>query len=119
MRLHAQVGLLDLVADELRIARRQLLLDELEIACLGILGQLLALNVAAAAAITLLSLAVRGLISTGFVAALGIASLVPIAQTGHAAGTAGHAMAVNSIGLHIVAVSIWVGGLAALRRRLA
>lgn len=78
------------------------------------LGQLLALNVAAAAAITLLSLAVRGLISAGFVAALGIASLVPIAQTGHAAGTAGHAMAVNSIGLHIVAVSIWVGGLAAL-----
>jgi putative copper resistance protein D len=39
---------------------------------------------------------------------------VPLALIGHAAGTAGHAMAVNSIGIHLVAVVIWVGGLVAL-----
>ncbi len=37
-----QVGLLDLVADELGIARRQLLLDELDVAILGLFRQLLA-----------------------------------------------------------------------------
>ena len=78
------------------------------------LGQLLAMNAAAAAVLTLLTLGVRGLTGAGMLAAFAIASLIPLAQTGHAAGTAGHGMAVNSIGIHIVAVSIWVGGLAAL-----
>jgi putative copper resistance protein D len=46
-----------------------------------------------------------------FVAALGLAALIPLAVIGHAAGTAGHDMAVNSMGIHLVAVVVWVGGL--------
>ena len=43
-----------------------------------------------------------------------LAGLVPLALTGHAAGTANHSMAVNSMGLHLVGVSVWVGGLMAV-----
>ncbi len=78
------------------------------------LGQSLALNLAAALLLTVLALAFRSLTSTLFLAVLGIAALVPLALIGHAAGTANHAMAVNSIGIHLVAVVIWVGGLVAL-----
>ena len=39
-----EIGLLDLVADELRIARREIFLDELEVARLGVLRHLLALD---------------------------------------------------------------------------
>ena len=78
------------------------------------LGQSLALNLAAALLLTVLSLAVRSLTATLFLAILGIAALVPLALIGHAAGTANHAAAVNSIGIHLVAVVIWVGGLVAL-----
>ena len=39
---------------------------------------------------------------------------MPLALIGHAAGTANHSLAVNAIGVHLVAVVIWVGGLVAL-----
>jgi putative copper resistance protein D len=78
------------------------------------MGTSLALNTAAAILISVLAIAVRSLTATALIAALGIAALVPIALIGHAAGTAGHAMAVNAIGIHLVAVVIWVGGLVAL-----
>jgi putative copper resistance protein D len=78
------------------------------------MGISLALNVAAAVAVSVLALMFRSLTATALLAALGLAALVPLALIGHAAGTAGHAMAVNSIGLHLVAVVIWVGGLVAL-----
>jgi putative copper resistance protein D len=78
------------------------------------MGISLALNVAAAIAVSVLALMFRSLTATALLAALGLAALVPLALIGHAAGTAGHAMAVNSIGLHLVAVVIWVGGLVAL-----
>lgn len=78
------------------------------------LGQSLALNALAAAVISLLVLGVRGLTGTALLAAFGLAALIPFALIGHAAGTAGHAMAVNALGLHLVGVVIWVGGLVAL-----
>ena len=78
------------------------------------LGKSLALNLLAALLLTVLSLAFRSLTSTLFLAALGVAALVPLALIGHAAGTANHSLAVNSIGIHLVAVVIWVGGLVAL-----
>ncbi len=77
-------------------------------------GRYLALNVLAGAILTVLSLAFQSLTSALLLAALGLLGLVPIALTGHAAGVANHALAVNSIGMHLVAVTIWVGGLAAL-----
>jgi putative copper resistance protein D len=78
------------------------------------MGTSLALNILVAVLISVLAIAARSLTATALLAALGLAGLVPLALIGHAAGTAGHAMAVNSIGIHLVAVVIWVGGLVAL-----
>jgi cytochrome c oxidase assembly factor CtaG/putative copper export protein len=78
------------------------------------LGRYLAMNLFAGALLTVLALAFQGLTAALLLAAFGLLGLVPIALTGHAAGAANHAMAVNSIGLHLVAVTIWVGGLVAL-----
>jgi putative copper resistance protein D len=75
------------------------------------LGQALALNVLAGAAISLLALSVTSLRATLFVAVSALAALVPLAVIGHASGTNGHDMAVNSMGIHLVAVTVWVGGL--------
>ena len=78
------------------------------------LGRYLAMNLLAGAILTVLALAFQSLTAALLLAALGLLGLVPIALTGHAAGAANHAMAVNSLGLHLVAVTIWVGGLVAL-----
>lgn len=78
------------------------------------LGQYLALNLLAALILSLLILLADSLTATALLAALALVALVPLALTGHAAGTQNHAMAVNSIGIHLVAVTIWVGGLVAL-----
>lgn len=45
---------------------------------------------------------------------LSVLSLFPLAVVGHAAGSADHDTAVNSLLVHLVAVTIWVGGLLAL-----
>ncbi|MFM5903623.1 MAG: cytochrome c oxidase assembly protein [Microbacteriaceae bacterium] len=78
------------------------------------LGQALALNLLAGLVVATLAIMVRSLRSTIWLVAAGFAGLVPLAVSGHAAGSAGHAMAVNSIGMHLVGVVIWVGGLVAL-----
>jgi putative copper resistance protein D len=78
------------------------------------LGQSLALNLAGGAVLATLALVVRSLKATFWLAAISLASIVPLAVSGHAAGTGNHAMAVNSIGMHLVAVVIWVGGLVAV-----
>ena len=67
-----------------------------------------------AAVVTTLVIAVRshtGLFWTGILAMLG---LVPLALIGHAAGGDDHFGAVNSIGLHLLGVVVWVGGLLVL-----
>ena len=46
--------------------------------------------------------------------ALGALALIPLAQQGHAAGSASHNLAVVSILMHVLFASIWVGGLVAL-----
>jgi cytochrome c oxidase assembly factor CtaG/putative copper export protein len=78
------------------------------------LGISLALNLAAAFAISVLALSISKLTATAFTAALGLASLIPLALIGHAAGTANHSLAVNSLGMHLVGIVIWVGGIIAL-----
>ena len=78
------------------------------------LGQMLALNVLTAFALAVLILFVRKLFGAAACAAIGLAGLIPVALSGHAAGSASHAMAVNSLGLHLVGICIWVGGLVGL-----
>jgi len=78
------------------------------------LGISLALNLLAALVISVLALAVGSLTGTAITAAIGLASLIPLALIGHASGTANHSLAVNSLGMHLVGIVVWVGGLIAL-----
>jgi cytochrome c oxidase assembly factor CtaG/putative copper export protein len=75
------------------------------------LGKALLVNLGFAALVSIVALLSVSLRATLFAAAFAIAGLVPLALIGHAAGTTGHDMAVNSMGIHLVAVTIWVGGL--------
>ncbi len=47
-------------------------------------------------------------------AALSVFALLPLALAGHAAGSANHMNSVDSLALHLVGVSVWVGGLIAV-----
>ncbi|MEY4349024.1 MAG: hypothetical protein RL719_321, partial [Actinomycetota bacterium] len=78
------------------------------------LGQSMAINLLFGAALATLALMVSTHKATVFLAIIGLASLIPMAVSGHAAGSADHAAAVNSIGMHLVAIVVWVGGLVAL-----
>lgn len=78
------------------------------------LGIALAINLVFAMAIALLIVMFRSLSATAILAVLSLAGLVPFALIGHAAGTANHGLAVNALGMHLVAIVIWVGGLIAL-----
>jgi putative copper resistance protein D len=78
------------------------------------MGTSMALSLIGGALVSLGALMIRRLTATLMLAALGLAALVPLALIGHAAGTKGHAMAVNSTGMHLWAIVIWVGGLATL-----
>ena len=58
--------------------------------------------------------AVRSPAGLGFTAVLGLCALVPIAMVGHSSSGDDHQAAVSSLGLHLLGVVIWVGGLMAL-----
>ena len=67
------------------------------------------------AAVVALSAAVatsRALLA--WLAVLTLLAVVILALTGHAAGSASHEDAVNALGLHLLGVVVWVGGLLAL-----
>lgn len=64
-----------------------------------------------AAAVTVLAYAVRNQTALFFVFVLAALSMYPLAQQGHAAGTAGHFDAVSAFGLHLVFAAVWLGGL--------
>jgi cytochrome c oxidase assembly factor CtaG/putative copper export protein len=52
--------------------------------------------------------------SAGLLLLLASVSLIPPALAGHAAGSSDHQTAVTSLGLHLLGVTVWVGGLAGL-----
>ena len=47
-------------------------------------------------------------------AVLALLTLAPLAFSGHASGTEGHETAVTALGIHLVGVNVWLGGLLAL-----
>ncbi len=49
-----------------------------------------------------------------WLAVLALAALYPMALAGHSGGAADHDTAVNALGVHLAAVTVWVGGLLAL-----
>ena len=78
------------------------------------LGVLLSWNLGFAVLLSLTTLAFSGRRMTAVNAAIALAGLYPLAESGHASSDAGHALAVNSLLLHLVGISVWVGGLIAL-----
>ena len=61
---------------------------------------------------TVLALLVRSHTGVLFVGVVAVASLWPLAELGHAAGTANHEAAVSASFTHSVFAAMWVGGLA-------
>jgi putative copper resistance protein D len=72
------------------------------------LQALLALTVAVLARLTVYR---RG---AAVAALLAVAAVLPPAFTGHAAGAGDHQLAVTSLAIHVLAASLWAGGLVAL-----
>ncbi|MFK4482125.1 MULTISPECIES: bifunctional copper resistance protein CopD/cytochrome c oxidase assembly protein [unclassified Curtobacterium] len=78
------------------------------------LGLAWLVTVLVAAAVTVLCFAVRSRGMVALTAGISMIGLVPLAQQGHAAGTASHDAAVTALGLHLVGAALWVGGLTML-----
>ncbi|XVV09761.1 cytochrome c oxidase assembly protein [Actinoplanes sp. CA-131856] len=77
-------------------------------------GQALVVQAGLALAVVVLS---RAGVSRGLAfvtAAAASAALLPPAFTGHAASAGNHQIAVTSLALHVLAASLWIGGLAGL-----
>ncbi|OOB89667.1 copper transporter [Rathayibacter sp. VKM Ac-2630] len=74
-------------------------------------GQAWLITTLLAAVVTVLCFAVRNQTALVFVTAIALLTLLPMAQQGHAAGSAGHDAAVTALGLHLVFAAIWLGGL--------
>ncbi len=78
-------------------------------------GQLLAVAaLLAVVAATVPAVGLRGPSGAAWALVLACVAVVPVALTGHAAGTGGHRTAVSAWGLHVVGLGAWVGGLIAL-----
>jgi cytochrome c oxidase assembly factor CtaG/putative copper export protein len=67
-----------------------------------------------AAVVLVGSLLVRTLTGAAWVFVISLVAVVPPALSGHAAGQANHDLAMMSLLAHILAVTLWVGGLLAL-----
>ena len=73
-------------------------------------GQGLAFTAVLTAVIGLVAAGATGLRTSGLLAVLAFAALVPASLAGHAAGTGDHDTAVTAIGLHLAGVTLWLGG---------
>lgn len=78
------------------------------------LGQAWLITTLLAALVAVLCIAVTNQTALFFVGLAAAGTLVPMALQGHSAGVSGHAMAITSMGLHIVFVSVWLGGVLTL-----
>ena len=78
------------------------------------LGQSWLWTIGLAAIVTVLCIAVTNQTALFFVGLVAVGTLVPMALQGHAAGISGHAAAITSLGLHLVFVSVWFGGVVTL-----
>ncbi|MDQ8041836.1 bifunctional copper resistance protein CopD/cytochrome c oxidase assembly protein [Cellulosimicrobium sp. XJ-DQ-B-000] len=89
--------------------------DQVHYFAIGIeLGQFLAVSTLLVAGSFLVLLGVRTVNRVAVALVLALAALLPVALGGHAAGADEHRNAVNSLLVHLVAVTVWVGGLAGL-----
>lgn len=77
-------------------------------------GQAIAVGVIVAAVTTTLLFGLRSRLGLAAAMAIGCIGIVTMALNGHSAGGDDHMGAVNSLGLHLLGVCLWAGGLAAL-----
>ena len=78
------------------------------------LGRAMGVSLLLVAVATNLTVLATRVNTAAWAAALAVLALLPLALVGHAAGAADHQNSVNSLAFHLVAVSVWVGGLVAL-----
>lgn len=78
------------------------------------MGRLWLIELLLAAATTVMAFAIRDrrLMLVILIAAL--ATTLPLALQGHAAGASGHSQAVNSLLVHLIGAAVWLGGLLTL-----
>lgn len=74
-------------------------------------GQLWTLIVVLIAVASTLCFGSRSYLGIAFAGLISIGVMIPMALMGHSAQASGHTQAVNSIGLHLLGVTIWLGGL--------
>lgn len=74
-------------------------------------GQLWTLIVVLIAVASTLCFGTRSYLGIAVAGVLGVGAMIPLALMGHSAEASGHTQAVNSIGLHLLGVTIWLGGL--------
>ncbi|WP_245940444.1 MULTISPECIES: cytochrome c oxidase assembly protein [Brevibacterium] len=85
-------------------------------------GQLWVLIVVLIASTSVICFGSRSYPGLALAAVLGVGAMIPLALMGHSAEASGHTQAVNSIGLHLLGITLWLGGLfvvALLGTRLA
>lgn len=78
------------------------------------LGQWWLVQLLLAAVTTVIAFAVRGRRLTLLVLVLAVLTALPLAQQGHSQGAANHSQAVNSLLVHLIGASFWLGGLLVL-----
>ena len=77
-------------------------------------GRLWLTIVLASAVTSTVIFAVRSFAGIAWATAFSLFPLIPLALMGHTVGASGHTQAVNSLGLHLLAVIMWVGGILVL-----
>jgi len=78
------------------------------------LGRALGISAVLAALVLNLALMATRVTTLAWAAVLALTAVLPLALAGHAAGTTNHMNSVDSLAMHLVGVTVWVGGLAAL-----
>jgi len=78
------------------------------------LGRTLLLSIGCVVALLVIVLVTTRVSWIATATVLSILALLPLALSGHAAGSDEHGNAVNGMAIHLVGVTVWVGGLVAL-----
>jgi putative copper resistance protein D len=78
------------------------------------LGRALLVTTVLAAVAATVGAAATGPTGAAWGTAVSVIALLPLSLSGHASGSASHETAVSSLAMHLIGVTVWVGGLAAV-----
>jgi len=78
------------------------------------LGQILTVSMLLALVSGQLALAANRVTTVAWALVVAVAAIAPLSLNGHSSGAADHVNAVNSLLVHVLAASVWVGGLVGL-----